>query len=403
MNSVTASYGQLHYQQQLLSASMDHSLPSLSPSQLHPLPGQRRLVESSKNVRLSPSQHSSPHRHQQRGRSEPHVTSMNPSIQHSELAVKSEGNCMLPLTPVTPYTTNSLWLQSPPHLLPGDGDEEKPKNLADRDGIELMLPSSGQFGTMQGRVDLHRLQTQMRNDREREEQGMCMGADVGPPCKYENDSPTAKKSVDHRRIPAHIEFGDECGSCAQKCRSQNRTGSGNGSNSSGVKDCKAALHPFFEIQCDVDEAGKEIKTIENRTKNEKREKMCYRACRSCYLGKVKCVTSHPGKGCDRCRRLNRLCVPNSHIETGRKEKRKLLADDLNKHKGIRCKRTEGCKRPYKHPGHCRMGETRNVVRARRREAKLMKLKSKKGEGNDGAQTRKKRRTYSSSVNKNRKE
>jgi len=280
---------------------------------------------------------------------------------------------------------------------------------------------------MQGQIDPQQLKIQLMDDLNREVQGVNMDpqspaldSDVEEDrteekafnlydesyCRDEAGSPVLKPT-DQRIIPAHIEFRGECDSCTLKYRSKkNRNCGGNGSNS-GSKDCKAALHIFFESHGDDDDdeqqAGEEI-NYAKKEKNISSEKTCFRrACRSCYLGKVKCVFSHPGAGCDRCRRLNRPCIPNVDLATGKREKRKLLSDSLNRHQGLPCKRTEGCLRPHRHPGHCRLGETRNVVRARRRLARIDKLKKKKAATQDKNDTRvkKKRRISSSSKSQGR--
>lgn len=101
----------------------------------------------------------------------------------------------------------------------------------------------------------------------------------------------------------------------------------------------------------------------------------HRACISCHVSKVKCVFTDGKKSCQRCLLLNIPCVPNPYPKK-KKKKRKRLSDKSNMHGDTSsCYRTEGCKRPYRHSGHCRLGESRSVLRARRRELKLKKAET----------------------------
>mmetsp|Transcript_33773 Transcript_33773/g.47136 ORF Transcript_33773/g.47136 Transcript_33773/m.47136 type:complete len:461 (-) Transcript_33773:124-1506(-) len=416
VNSVTTSYGQKQQQLLPLPTVAEQCFPLLS--RCHIMAGQQSPVES-ENVQQPQTLR------QQRGRPEPRVTLMNPWIQHVQHPIpvdKGGQSCMLKLTPLTPYSANALQL-SPPRPLEG-ADEKGHENLADMEGYKLMVPSSSQFGTMQGQVDLQRLQTQLRNDREREAQGINMEPHLPTlicnvkekeseenysilhsesPCKDEAGSPVPKHN-DQRIIPAQIEFGADCDSCSLKYRSKNnRSCGGNGGSNGGSRDCKAALHIIFESNDDDEETGEDINNPKEEKHMSSEKTHNHRACRSCYRGKVKCVFSHPGNGCDRCRRLDRPCIPNSSVETGGRDKRKLLSDRLNRHQGMPCKRTEGCLRPHRHPGHCRLGETRSVVRAKRRLAKVNKLKVKKKINlvKIGARAKKKRRISNSLVAVNR--
>mmetsp|Transcript_29751 Transcript_29751/g.41476 ORF Transcript_29751/g.41476 Transcript_29751/m.41476 type:complete len:100 (+) Transcript_29751:607-906(+) len=79
------------------------------------------------------------------------------------------------------------------------------------------------------------------------------------------------------------------------------------------------------------------------------------ACDYCHSRKTKCDGGIP---CALCTKAGKQCVyaeaKARRVQVLLKPAvKKRLADLDNKHAGEECKRTAGCLRPHKHPGHCR--------------------------------------------------
>jgi len=97
-----------------------------------------------------------------------------------------------------------------------------------------------------------------------------------------------------------------------------------------------------------------------------------RACEICHSRKLRCEPNgKTGKPfpCRRCDKKGHTCIPYRPGQVSRQASKivdgpspktekvnpgnKALADHLNRHKGVPCKRNPFCLRPFKHPGHCR--------------------------------------------------
>mmetsp|Transcript_32390 Transcript_32390/g.78842 ORF Transcript_32390/g.78842 Transcript_32390/m.78842 type:complete len:310 (-) Transcript_32390:196-1125(-) len=82
-----------------------------------------------------------------------------------------------------------------------------------------------------------------------------------------------------------------------------------------------------------------------------------KACGPCHQKKLKCIRDMgPGKSCKRCRECFVDCTAYEKKRRILHSPRKpLLKDSENKHRGMPCQgRMKGCKRPFRHPGHCRV-------------------------------------------------
>eukprot|EP00466_Bigelowiella_natans_P010496 jgi/Bigna1/86695/estExt_fgenesh1_pg.C_120275 len=92
------------------------------------------------------------------------------------------------------------------------------------------------------------------------------------------------------------------------------------------------------------------------------------ACDRCHIRKTKCDGRIP---CNNCKKSSKVCL--YHEAKARRDEnlarppseRKRLADSVNKYRGESCIRTPGCRRPLRHPGHCRTGPGRNRKRKER--------------------------------------
>lgn len=71
------------------------------------------------------------------------------------------------------------------------------------------------------------------------------------------------------------------------------------------------------------------------------------ACSVCKMAKTKCCFTSRKYGCERCRRLGKVCHWEPIYRTN-------LFPIIGKDNGNQCYRNSRCIRPYKHPGHCKV-------------------------------------------------
>jgi len=159
----------------------------------------------------------------------------------------------------------------------------------------------------------------------------------------------------------------------------------------------SSLATVADSKKDIVGVARALDTVAPVGKPLKKLARAKRACQPCHSRKVRCVTVDGSACCTRCVAHPSLCVPfvaparvprkpttpkatsrRKVVPKGRFPLRKRLADELNVHRGLPCRRNELCDRPHKHPGHCRISRTSaDPVPTNKRKQRRRVLKASK--------------------------